>query len=118
MNDTTMALKLKRSQANAETALFQTSSAGTPQRYVLRGGHSSSSPLPLAARRYVTSVYRNASYQYLEEDGIYYGEIPGLDGLYGTGKTEEEAASDLRAALEVWVKVRLSRQLPLPTILR
>ena len=46
---------------------------------------------------------RLAQYEYLPEDGVYYGEIPPLAGVWATGKTLEDCQRDLREVLEEWV---------------
>ena len=51
---------------------------------------------------YVDKAIRKATYE-LIEDGTYFGEIPGFDGVWGNGKTIEECRSDLIDSLEGWL---------------
>lgn len=39
------------------------------------------------------------------EDGDWYASIPGLNGLWATGATKEDATKDLFSALEAWLDV-------------
>jgi len=57
-----------------------------------------------------------ASYEIRDEGGGYYGEIPGCQGVWATGKTLEGCRTELESALEDWIVFRLSRQLPVPVI--
>ena len=45
---------------------------------------------------------KKAHYE-LIEDGTYYGEIPGFQGVMGNAPTLEECRDDLRGALEGWL---------------
>ena len=49
---------------------------------------------------------RLAKYEYLPEDGVYYGEIPPLAGVWATGETVEDCQRELREVLEEWVALR------------
>jgi predicted RNase H-like HicB family nuclease len=51
---------------------------------------------------YVGKAIQKATYE-LIEDGTYFGEIPGFDGVWGNGKTIEECRSDLIDSLEGWL---------------
>jgi len=59
---------------------------------------------------------RRARYEILSDDGSFYGEIPGLDGVYSNAGTLEECRDLLREVLEEWVLIRLARHLPVPPI--
>ncbi len=49
-------------------------------------------------------------------DGRWWGEIPGLTGLWAVGRTPAEAAEELRSALEDWVALGLAENQPLPVL--
>ncbi len=51
---------------------------------------------------YVAKAMTQALYE-LIEDGTYFGEIPGFDGVWGNGATLEECRKDLIEALEGWL---------------
>jgi predicted RNase H-like HicB family nuclease len=65
---------------------------------------------------YLDAAMRKAHIVYLEEDELYAGTIPGLQGVIAAGMTEEECRSELRGALEAWLLVSLTRNLPVPDI--
>ena len=65
---------------------------------------------------YVSAALRRARYEILAEDGSYYGEIPGFDGVYANAATLEACRDELREVLEEWILFRVSRSLPLPVV--
>jgi predicted RNase H-like HicB family nuclease len=52
--------------------------------------------------KYIEAAMRRAEYEKLE-DGTYYGEIPGFEGVLGNAQSLEECREDLRDALEGWL---------------
>lgn len=65
---------------------------------------------------YIYAAMRKAKYEILKDDRFYYGEIPGLKGVYAHAKTLEGCREELEEALEAWLLFRISKNLPLPTI--
>ncbi len=61
---------------------------------------------------YLDAAMRKAHIVHLEEDGLYAGTIPGLEGVIAEGSTEEECRNELREALEAWLLVSLLKGLP------
>jgi predicted RNase H-like HicB family nuclease len=63
---------------------------------------------------YLRAALAHAEYE-STEDGDIYAHIPGLKGLWATGKTKEEAGQELLSALDGWLYVNfwISRT-PLP----
>ncbi len=63
--------------------------------------------------RYIQAAMEHARHEILE-DGSYYGEIPGLQGVWVNEKTLEACREDLRDALEGWIVLglRLGHSLP------
>jgi len=55
---------------------------------------------------YFDKAMHKAEYE-LMEDGTYFGEIPGFEGVWGNGKTIEECRKDLIGALEGWLVLKL-----------
>jgi predicted RNase H-like HicB family nuclease len=52
---------------------------------------------------YLDAAMEQASYEKIEGDQPYYGEIQGFRGLWAAGSTLEECRRNLRGALEDWV---------------
>jgi predicted RNase H-like HicB family nuclease len=59
---------------------------------------------------------RNAKYEILSDEGMYYGEIPEMQGVYANAKTLEDCREELESALEDWILFRISKNLPLPIV--
>ena len=66
--------------------------------------------------QYIYSALTRAKYEILSDDGTYYGEIPGFDGVYANADTLEGCREELEEVLEEWILFRVSRNLPLPTL--
>lgn len=66
--------------------------------------------------RYIQAAMRKARYEILPDDGSYYGEIPGFDGVYANTNTLEACRDELEEVLEEWILLRVSQHLPLPTV--
>jgi len=54
-----------------------------------------------------------AKYEILPDDGSYYGEIPGFQGVYAYRETLEACRDELGEVLEEWILFRVSRNLSL-----
>ncbi|MBU1707697.1 type II toxin-antitoxin system HicB family antitoxin [bacterium] len=65
---------------------------------------------------YIRAAMHQARYEILPDDGTFYGDIPGLDGVYANKETLEACREELEEVLEEWILFRVSRQLPLPVI--
>ncbi len=65
---------------------------------------------------YVRAAMHRAKYETIPEDGSYYGEIPGFQGVYATAETLEAGRDELEEVLEEWMLFRISRSLPLPVM--
>jgi len=65
---------------------------------------------------YIQSALRKAKYEILEDDGSFYGEIPGFQGVYANAETLEACRDELAEVLEEWIFFRISRNLTLPTV--
>lgn len=48
------------------------------------------------------------------EEGGYFGICPALQGCYVEGDTYEEALSELKAAIDTHIEIRLERREPIP----
>jgi len=65
---------------------------------------------------YIRAALHKATYEMLPDDGTFYGEIPGFDGVYSNALTLEECRDELEEVLEEWILFRVSRNLELPTV--
>jgi predicted RNase H-like HicB family nuclease len=63
---------------------------------------------------YIRAAMSQARYEILPDDGTYYGEIPGFQGVYADATTLEACRDELKSTLEDWILFRVSRNLPLP----
>jgi predicted RNase H-like HicB family nuclease len=43
----------------------------------------------------------------LMEDGTFFGEIPGFDGVWGNAATLEDCRAELKSTLEEWLVIKL-----------
>ena len=55
---------------------------------------------------YIHVAMQKATYELLE-DGTFYGEIPGCQGVWGNAATLEACREDLQDALEGWIVLGL-----------
>lgn len=67
-------------------------------------------------RQYLDAALHRATYEILPEDGTFYGEIPGFEGVYAAAATLEACRDELEEVLEEWVLLRVSRNLDLPSV--
>jgi predicted RNase H-like HicB family nuclease len=65
---------------------------------------------------YINTALEKAKYEIIEDDEPYYGEVPGLKGIWATGKTLEECRRNLAETIEGWIILRLKKGLPIPSI--
>lgn len=65
---------------------------------------------------YVQGAMRKAKYEILEDDGSFYGEIPGFQGVWANAAALEECREELREVLEEWLLLRISRNMPVPAV--
>ena len=64
---------------------------------------------------YMDHAMSRARYEVLE-DSTCFGDIPGFDGLWASGGTQEECARELRETLEEWILLHIADHTPLPTV--
>ncbi len=65
---------------------------------------------------YINAALEKAKYEIIEDDEPYYGEVPGLKGVWATGKTLEECRKNLAETIEGWIILRLRKGLLIPPI--
>jgi len=61
---------------------------------------------------YINAAMEKAKYEIIEDDDPYYAEVPGLRGVWATGKTLEECRRNLTETIEGWIIIRLKKGLP------
>jgi predicted RNase H-like HicB family nuclease len=66
--------------------------------------------------KYIRAAMSKAHYEILPDDGTFYGEIAGFQGVYANSDTLESCRDELEEVLEEWILLRVSRHLPLPVI--
>ena len=64
---------------------------------------------------YIQAAMRHATYEILE-DGTFYGEIPGLEGVYANSDALESCRGELQSVLEGWIALGLRLGHDIPTI--
>ena len=67
-------------------------------------------------RQYLDIAIERATYEIIDDEEPYYGEIPGLDGVWATGPSLEAFRRHLMAAPEDWIIFSLQRGATLPTL--
>ena len=65
---------------------------------------------------YIQAALRRAKYEILTEDKTYYGNIPGLQGVWANAETLEACREELREVLEDWIVLGLRLQHTLPIV--
>lgn len=65
---------------------------------------------------YIKAAMRKAKYEILSDDGTFYGEIPGFDGVWANADTLEACREDLEEVLEEWILFRVHDNLVLPIV--
>lgn len=63
---------------------------------------------------YINVAMGKAHYELLPDDNLYYGEIPGFDGVYATAENLEDCRAELRIILQDWLLLSIHENLPLP----
>ncbi len=66
--------------------------------------------------QYIQAAMRQAKYEILSDDGSFYGEIPGFQGVYAKAELLGDCRDKLLEVLEQWIFYRLSKDLSLPTV--
>jgi predicted RNase H-like HicB family nuclease len=66
--------------------------------------------------KYIQAALRHANYELLADDGSFYGEISGCNGVYANAATLEECREQLAEVLEEWILFRVYKNLPLPAV--
>ncbi len=65
---------------------------------------------------YIDKAMEMAVYEIMTEDKTYWGEIPGLQGVWARHQTLEGCRRELSEALSDWIALRLRLNLEIPII--
>ncbi len=65
---------------------------------------------------YLDQAMEQAIYEIIEDEGTYWGEIPGLQGVWARHETLEGCRRELREAQSDWIALRLRLGLNIPII--
>ena len=65
---------------------------------------------------YVEVAMRDFVYEMLEDDGSYFGTVPGFRGAWANADTLEECRKELAEVLEGWIILGIKRGHPIPVL--
>jgi len=65
---------------------------------------------------YIRAAMHRAKYEILEDDGSFYGEIPGFQGVYANAPTLEACREELESVLEGWILLPFRGMSPRPSL--
>lgn len=65
---------------------------------------------------YLSAAMEAAHYEIIEDPEPFYGSVPGIRGVWATGKTLEDCRRNLSTALEDWVLFSVARGAEIPPI--
>lgn len=65
---------------------------------------------------FLDEAMERAVYEIIEDEGTYWGEISGLQGVWARAETLEGCRRELREALSDWIALRLRLGLAIPVI--
>lgn len=66
--------------------------------------------------KYLRAAMHEAKYEILPDEGTFYAEIPGFNGVYANAPTLEACREELEEVLEEWIFLRIAKNLPLPVV--
>ncbi len=67
-------------------------------------------------REYIAAAMKRGRYEILADDGTYYGEIPGFEGVFANASQLEDCRNLLEEVLEEWLLFRLAHGLSTPVV--
>lgn len=66
--------------------------------------------------QYIQAALEKAEYEIIDNPDPYYAHVPGLVGVWATGKTFEECRRELIEVIEEWIVAKLQWGQPIPPI--
>ena len=65
---------------------------------------------------YIAAALARAEYEVIDYPEPYYAHVPGIEGVWATGKTFEDCRKALIETIEEWIAIRLRHGLRIPSI--
>ena len=65
---------------------------------------------------YIAAAMRAARYEILPDEGVFYGEIPLLEGVWAEADSLEACREELQEVLEEWILLGVALGHPLPAV--
>lgn len=65
---------------------------------------------------YIDAALKRAEYEVIDNPEPYYAHVPGLVGVWATGKTFEDCRRELISVIEGWIALRLRMGDTIPPI--
>jgi predicted RNase H-like HicB family nuclease len=65
---------------------------------------------------YIAAALEQAEYEIIDDPEPYYAHVPGLQGVWATGKTFEECRKELISTIEGWIVLGLRMGQHIPPI--
>lgn len=65
---------------------------------------------------YLSAALESAHYELIEDEEPFYASVPGLEGVWATGKSLEECRRNLSSAIEDWILFSVRMGAPLPPV--
>lgn len=65
---------------------------------------------------YLSAALESAHYELIEDEEPFYASVPGLEGIWATGKSLEECRRNLSSAIEDWILFSVRMGAPLPPV--
>jgi predicted RNase H-like HicB family nuclease len=66
--------------------------------------------------RYIEAAMAHAAFKRLPESGLFFAEIPDLQGVWASADTLDAARAELQEVLEDWIELGLSMHHDIPVI--
>lgn len=66
--------------------------------------------------KYIQAAMDSATYEIIDDEEPYYGEISALQGVWASGKTLEECRRNLTEVVEDWLLLSIAQHLPIPKL--
>jgi predicted RNase H-like HicB family nuclease len=65
---------------------------------------------------YIAAALERAEYEIIDDPEPYYASVPGLQGVWASGKTLDESRRELISTIEEWIVLGLRMGHPIPPI--
>lgn len=65
---------------------------------------------------YIAAAMRHATYEMIEDENPFYGEIPVCPGVWANQSSSDKCTEELQSVLEEWILLHIRDRIPLPII--